>query len=207
MSLKIKQTYELVRIDGDVDVLKEHPRNPRRGNVEAIEESVENNGWYGAIVAQKSTGYILAGNHRYRVAVAKGAKEVPVIWHDVDDETAVRILLADNRTADLGTYDEQTLGELLEGLETLDGTGYGLGHLQVQLEADNGAKGGNEGANDSGPADVDDIGDDRYTPQYAVIVTVEDEDAQRALYEFLEPYLAEGQEKWANDAQMKVVAI
>lgn len=204
--MKIKQEYELVKIDGDSDPLKEHPRNPRRGNVEAIEESVEANGWYGAVVAQKSTGYILAGNHRYRVAVAKGAKEVPVIWHDVDDETALRILLADNRTADLGTYDEETLTELLEGLETLEGTGYGLGHLEVQLEAGNGSENGS-GDTDSGVADADDIGDDRYTPQYAVIVTVESEEAQRALYEWLEPFLVEGQEKWANDAQMKVVAI
>lgn len=44
---------------------------------------------------------------------------VPVVWLDVDDATAKRIMLADNRTADLATYDEQILAEALASLEGL----------------------------------------------------------------------------------------
>src|SRR3954469_23661320 len=83
--VEINQEYELVDIMFDKDPLKEHPDNPNRGDTEVIDESITVNGWHGAITAQKSTGYILAGNHRYRVAKQKGAKQIPVIWKDVDD--------------------------------------------------------------------------------------------------------------------------
>ena len=55
-------------------------------------------------------------------------QEVPVIYVDVDDERAMRILLADNRTNDVASYDGETLADLLEHLESTDdglaGTGY-----------------------------------------------------------------------------------
>ena len=53
--------------------------------------------------------------------------EVPVYWVDVDDATARRILLADNRTNDLATYDDAVLAELLTALaedDDLLGSGY-----------------------------------------------------------------------------------
>jgi SAM-dependent methyltransferase len=52
-----------------VDSLETHPRNVNQGDIGAIYESIGANGFYGAIVAQKSTGRILAGNHRYQAAV------------------------------------------------------------------------------------------------------------------------------------------
>ena len=108
--------------------LKPHPRNPRQGDVGAIHQSIEANGFYGAVVAQKSTGHVLAGNHRLLAAKHANAEEVPVMWVDVDDATALRILLADNRTNDLASYDDGALAELLQGIMqdagTLDGTGY-----------------------------------------------------------------------------------
>jgi len=116
----INQDYELVA----VDALKPHPRNPRKGDTAAIAESIQANGFYGAVVVQRSTGYILAGNHRLKAAIEKGATEVPVIWVDADDEQALRILLADNRTNDLAGYDEAALAEILKGLDSLEGTGY-----------------------------------------------------------------------------------
>lgn len=108
----VDQEYHLVRVDD----LTPHPDNPRKGDVAAIGGSVEDNGFYGALVAQKSTGHILAGNHRWQAAKDAGLDVLPVIWVDVDDDRAKRILLADNRTNDLATYDESGLLELLEGL-------------------------------------------------------------------------------------------
>ncbi len=107
--------------------LRPHPKNPRQGDVGAIHESIEANGFYGAIVAQRGTGYILAGNHRYKAAVQSGAKQVPVIWLDVDEATATRVLLADNRTNDRASYDNAALAEILAELAAgpgLEGTGY-----------------------------------------------------------------------------------
>jgi len=167
-SVVIDQEYELV----DVNALKEHPQNPRKGNVEAIGESIETVGWYGAVVAQKSTSYILAGNHRHREAKKRKAKQVPTIWLDVDDDTAMRILLGDNRIADLGGYDEELLKECLDGLQTLDGTGWGLKEIEEQEEAPE-------------PPSADEVPDDVYAPSYGVIVVCEDEGHQQLVYDHL----------------------
>ena len=115
-----------------------HPSNPRQGDVGAIIQSIEANGWYGTLVAQISTGHVLAGNHRLQAAIHCGLDRVPVHWVDVDDDTAHRILLADNRTTDLATYDEHALADLLVEMGktgNLDGTGYDGDDLD-QLLAD-----------------------------------------------------------------------
>lgn len=110
-----------------IGTLKHHPKNPRKGDVKSITESIEHNGFYGVVVAQKSTGYVLAGNHRMMAAKAAGLNSIPVAYVDVDDATALKILLADNRTNDLATYDNKELAELLADVSNtigLDGTGF-----------------------------------------------------------------------------------
>lgn len=108
--------------------LSAHPDNPRHGDTDAIGESIEANGFYGAVVAQEGTGVILAGKHRWDTAADRGLSAVPVIWIDVDDETARRIVAADNRTSDLGWYDDAALAELLKSIASteagLTGTGF-----------------------------------------------------------------------------------
>lgn len=119
----INESYEMVSL-GQV---KCHPRNARHGDVGAISDSIDHNGFFGALVVQKSTGHILAGNHRYLAAKSQNMSQVPVLWVDVDDQQALKILLADNRTNDLASYDDTTLAELLAELSNtvgLDGTGY-----------------------------------------------------------------------------------
>lgn len=124
--------------------LSEHPDNPRQGDVGAISESLEAHGFYGVIVAQRSTGRVLAGNHRLLAARALGLEEVPVAWLDVDDDEAARILLVDNRTNDLATYDSVALAALLtrlagDGGPGLVGTGWDgddLDGLLSRLEHD-----------------------------------------------------------------------
>lgn len=117
------QDYALV----PVGELRPHPANPRKGDLGAIARSVQVNGFYGAVVAQRGTGYILAGNHRWRAARGEGLRQVPVLWVDCTDEDARRILLADNRTNDVAGYDEDALAKLLDGMragEGLEGTGW-----------------------------------------------------------------------------------
>jgi len=112
--------------DAKVSELVPHPGNPRQGDVGAIHQSIESNGFYGALIVQKGTGYVLAGNHRLEAAKASGAETVPVLEIDVDETTAKRIMLADNRTQDLATYDQDALIALLQEVAPvgLDGTGY-----------------------------------------------------------------------------------
>jgi ParB-like chromosome segregation protein Spo0J len=116
-----------------MDRVSEYPGNPRRGDVQAIVESLRANGMFQPVVAQRSTGYILAGNHRHAALVSLGEPRIPVLWVDVGDVEAKRIALADNRTADLASYDDAALLELLRSLGEDDaallGTGYGADDL------------------------------------------------------------------------------
>lgn len=115
-----------------------HPDNPRQGDVTSIVESINTNGWYGTIVAQRSTGFVLAGNHRLKAAQQIGISEVPVYWVDVDDKAARRILLADNRTAELATYDDEQLVELLTSVledDDLVGTGWTEDDIELLASA------------------------------------------------------------------------
>lgn len=131
-----KQTYKVVPIG----TVTPHPRNTRKGNLPAIGESIEQHGFYGAVIAQKSTGHILAGNHRWIALRDAGATHIPVIWVDVDDDRASRILLVDNRSNDLAGYDDQALAEVLQELATTDsglaGTGYVPGDVYQPLTDD-----------------------------------------------------------------------
>lgn len=107
-----------------IEFLKTHPRNPRRGDVDAIAESLLINGQIGAIVVQQSTNFVIGGNHTLQAAQQLGWEEIDVIWRDVDDDQALRELLVLNRASDLATYDNDTLLALLQSLDDLVGTGY-----------------------------------------------------------------------------------
>ncbi|MGZ3423126.1 MAG: DNA methyltransferase [Polyangiales bacterium] len=129
----VNEQYERVA----VDAVRPHPKNPRRGDLDAIVESIRKNGFYGACVVQRSTGHILAGNHRFLAAKKAGLTEVPVLFVDVDDRAAEKILLADNRTSDLATYDDEALAALLKEIATageLEGTGFAQADVDALLE-------------------------------------------------------------------------
>ena len=142
-----------------VDQLVEHPDNPRRGDEAAIEASMVAHGFYGAVLVQASTRRIIAGNHRTRVARHLGESTVPVLFVDVDDERARRLLLVDNRTNDVAGYDSGELARLLEELSTLDNGLVGTGFTDSDLDA---LLAGLEDADPNMPV----RGDERYTPQW-----------------------------------------
>ena len=116
------------------ETLLEHPQNPNRGNVDAIKSSIEANGFYGALVVQSSTRHILSGNHRWKAARELNLPTVPVLFVDVDDERALRILIADNRTSELAYRDNESLLALLDELKEtengLDGVAYSLAEVE-----------------------------------------------------------------------------
>jgi ParB-like chromosome segregation protein Spo0J len=105
-----------------VDNLREHPKNARRGNIEAIAASIKAHGFIQPIVAQRPSGVVGVGNHRLRAAKAMGLPTVPVIWVEVDDDQLLRMLIADNRSSDLAGYDDQELLRTLRELGSLQGT-------------------------------------------------------------------------------------
>ena len=120
-----------------LDELQTYHANPRIGNVGAIKDSLRTNGQFRPILVNKGTltgreNEILAGNHTF-LAPRELHRDNPrdPEWEslecyvvDVDTDQATRIVLADNRTAELGTFDDLALLEELGKLDSISGTGY-----------------------------------------------------------------------------------
>lgn len=108
-----------------VDDLEPHPNNPRRGDVNVIAESLTANGQFRPLVIS-SDNIVLAGNHTLQAAQSLGWEQIDVVRLDVegDSEQATKVMLADNRSSDLGTYDDSDLVAVLTELDDLLGTGY-----------------------------------------------------------------------------------
>lgn len=131
--MEIRYHSSVAPLLDDASKLHRHPNNPRTGDTAAIAESVRVNGVYRPVVAQSSTGAILAGNHLFTVLTEAGESRVPVLWVDCDDDEAKRILAADNGIGQLGGFDDALLASLLQDLGELDGTGYNFDDLDDLL--------------------------------------------------------------------------
>lgn len=118
----------------DIDTIKSYDKNPRKGNVRAIAESLATNKQYRPIVVQKKGRKILAGNHTHQAAKSLGWAKIAVVFVDVDDKQAKRIVLADNRTNDLAEYDNDVLLDLLSDLGTPEGTGYSVSDMNAIVQ-------------------------------------------------------------------------
>lgn len=129
---------ELKEFATPINDLKPHPNNVRQGDIGAISQSLEQHGQYRPIVVQRSTGFILAGNHTYKAAVSLKWTQIAATYVDCDDEQALRILLIDNRANDLASYDDSALVEMLKGLMDtelkLEGTGFDPDDLDQLLK-------------------------------------------------------------------------
>lgn len=115
---------EITMFDPNDPWLKQYPGNPRVGNMKVIRESFEENDMFEVIIVQKSTGYVLSGNHRLKVAIELGMTEIPVGIVDVTDARARKMVLAPNRANDLATYDSNAMSQLLELIDNPIGTGF-----------------------------------------------------------------------------------
>lgn len=124
--------------------LMNHPLNPRRGQISKIKESIKANGYYPTIFFQKNTNYIIKGNHTYMALrelnderKTKGKYDhFKANSLDVDDATALRILLMDNRTGDDSSYDTEVLYKALVEADEINNTGlYGTGWGDEHVDA------------------------------------------------------------------------
>lgn len=105
----------------DIATIQPHPKNVRQGDIGAISESLKAHGQYRPIVVDRRTNQILAGNHTWRAAKSLGWSQIAVGFIETkDDDDATRILLADNRTTDLASYDDAGLADLLKQLNASD---------------------------------------------------------------------------------------
>jgi hypothetical protein len=85
---------------------------------------------YKPLLVQRGSGRVLVGNNTLIAARELGLRQVDVIYKDVDDESARRIMLVDNKTSDVAEYDERLLYEAL-----MDGDLAGTGYSDADVEA------------------------------------------------------------------------
>lgn len=117
-----------------IDDLKPASRNPRRGDVDAIADSLQRHGQYRPLVVNRRTGEVLAGNHTLAAARMLGFERLAVTYVDVDADQAARIVLQDNRSNETSTYDLDALEAALTRLDDLDGTGWTPDDLELIRE-------------------------------------------------------------------------
>lgn len=110
-----------------------YPGNARQGDVPAIKASLEKFGLFAPITVQRSTGYILAGNHTAEAARELGWSEIDCYVVDVDDARALEINLAANKLSELGGFDYEALAAQLESVEDIAITGFTEAELEDLL--------------------------------------------------------------------------
>lgn len=105
-----------------VEKLTPLPGNPRRGDVAAVARSYATFGQRKPIVARHEGdgGIVIAGNHQLAATQKLAWTHIAVVWVDDDDITAKAFALADNRSADLGTYDDENLLAMLRSVHNAD---------------------------------------------------------------------------------------
>jgi ParB-like chromosome segregation protein Spo0J len=117
-----------------INDVQPHPNNPRIGDVGIIADSLRENGQFRPLVIQTDTKFIIAGNHTWLGARSLGWTKIDVTYVDVDDDEAERIMLADNKTAMAGGFDDEILARILASRKDLRGTAYDKGEVDAIVE-------------------------------------------------------------------------
>ena len=104
------------------DRIKPYPGNPRQNDkaVDAVAESIRQFGFKQPIVVD-TEGVIVCGHTRYKAAIKLGLEKVPVhVATDLSPEQIKAYRIADNKVADLATWDLELLPIELSELQGAD---------------------------------------------------------------------------------------
>ncbi|MDX9797539.1 MAG: DNA modification methylase [Bacteroidales bacterium] len=114
--------------------LLEYDNNPRHNEeaIEAVANSIREFGFKVPIVIS-SDNVIIAGHTRLKASVSLGLEEVPcIIADDLNDEQIKAFRLADNKTAELATWDLSKLEEELADID-MDMLQFGFDEMEELL--------------------------------------------------------------------------
>jgi len=105
-----------------VNAIKPYEKNPRHNEkaVSAVAESIQRYGFRQPIVLDKD-GVIVCGHTRWKAAAKLNLDSVPVhVAVDLSEEQIRQYRIADNKSADLATWDMELLAEELKALSLTD---------------------------------------------------------------------------------------
>jgi DNA modification methylase len=126
-----------------IGALKPDPRNPRMHSVRQIKliaQSITAFGYSAPIVIDRSNN-VLAGHGRLLACKKLGWAQVPTIRLGVTEAAARAFMIADNRLAELATWDDRLLaGKLSELAELkldfdLEAIGFTMGEIDLRIES------------------------------------------------------------------------
>lgn len=119
-----------------IDSIFPDPANARQHddrNIEAIKNSIRRFGQQKPVVV-RTDGMILAGNGTHRAMKELDRDKIGVIRSGLDGIEATAYGLADNRTAELATWDFQAVSNLLKTMQENGGVIDDLGWTAYELE-------------------------------------------------------------------------
>ena len=115
--------------------IKPYDRNPRRNDaaVDAIAASISKYGFRQPLVVDRD-GVIVVGHARFKAAVKLGMQSVPVhVAAELTPEQTRALRIADNKSADIATWDDALLAGELSALESLSIDASDLGFTDEEL--------------------------------------------------------------------------
>lgn len=122
-------------VEKKVSELKAYENNPRKNDnaVEAVANSIKEFGFKVPIVID-GNNIIVCGHTRLKAAMKLGMETVPcIIANGLTDEQIKAFRLADNKTAELATWDFSKLFDEIQGIN-LDMTDFGFPNTDQMLE-------------------------------------------------------------------------
>jgi site-specific DNA-methyltransferase (adenine-specific) len=132
-------------------------RSHNERNLNAVQDSLKEFGQLIPIVVQKQGMIIRAGNGRVMAAKRLGWTHIAAVVADQKDVEAVKFALADNRTAELASWDYEVLADIMAGVEVPDFIGFDPTEMSNLLDA-NFEKGTPQDPNDALGAAKDKVG-------------------------------------------------
>lgn len=118
--------------------------NPRKNEkaIDAVMHSIEEFGFKNPIIIDKD-GVIISGHTRRLAAIKLGLREVPCIVGDhLSEEQVKAFRLADNRVAEIATWDDDLLKEEMKNVldMDLDIYGFDIGNIEDIIQEETGIK-------------------------------------------------------------------
>lgn len=114
--------------DVSIDKIKPYKNNPRdnEAGIDAVANSIKQFKWQQPIVVDKDN-VIIVGHTRYLAAKKLGLKEVPVkVATGLTPEQVKAYRLADNKTGELTSWDDELLGGELNDILDIDMSDFGF---------------------------------------------------------------------------------
>ena len=119
-----------------IDDIKPYEKNPRYNDnaVSAVAKSIQEFGFRVPIVIDKNN-VIICGHTRYKASKLLGLEEVPVIKaDDLNDAKAKAYRIADNKTAELSSWDYEKLQDELRTVDSSDMLDFGFDESELDIQ-------------------------------------------------------------------------